>query len=498
MSPNARLQASAKVVAARITFLAIIFAVIFVLAFIAYDGYSRPQPIYSVPGKFLIEPYLQLGRTGDVGDMEIVWATDDKTAKWQLSTSSAPGLWLAADQLSLDQVAIDGVPSFLLYHARLKNILPGLPLTYSIKKENEVAFESKIQAPPLPLESVRMIISGDVANHSRATSAVAKAIHAAKPNIVLIAGDIVYQHGTLSEYFNNFFPVLNAADQDLLGAPLLRTTLCVAAPGNHDTAHGSNGDTRNLNRFPDGLAYYILWKQPLNGPQLKFPGPNIPTPTGSDINRDNFLRAAGESYPGMGMFSFNYANAHWTVLDSNEYVDWENKDLRRWVEQDILKAKDTKWHFVIFHHPAFNSDYHHGNEQRMRVMADVFQKSGVDIVFAGHVHNYQRTYPLSFTPATKVNHMLANGTVPGKVKIDKTFDGVKNTKAKAPIYIITGCGGADLTGKRNAARRELWEPFTAQFFSVHSYSQCDIRGSKLVFQQIDTSGKILDKFELTK
>ena len=44
------------------------------------------------------------------------------------------------------------------------------------------------------------------------------------------------------------------------GAPLLRSVPFIAAPGNHDT------DLNNFQRYPDALAYFLYWDQPLNGP----------------------------------------------------------------------------------------------------------------------------------------------------------------------------------------------------------------------------------------
>ena len=44
-----------------------------------------------------------------------------------------------------------------------------------------------------------------------------------------------------------------------VGAPLLRSVLFIAAPGNHDIAD------RDLDKNPDGLAYFYYWTQPLNG-----------------------------------------------------------------------------------------------------------------------------------------------------------------------------------------------------------------------------------------
>jgi hypothetical protein len=106
----------------------------------------------------------------------------------------------------------------------------------------------------------------------------------------------------------------------------------------------------------------------------------------------------GDTYPRMANFSFDYGNAHWTVLDSNPYVDWTNPELRGWAERDLAAARERTWRFVAFHHPGFNSSKAHLNDQQMRLLADVFEAGGVDVVFSGHVQNYQRTYPLRFTP----------------------------------------------------------------------------------------------------
>ena len=98
----------------------------------------------------------------------------------------------------------------------------------------------------------------------------------------------------------------------------------------------------------------------------------------------------------MANFSFDYGNAHWTVLDSNPYVDWTDPELRAWVERDLAAAKDATWRFVAFHHPPFNSSRAHFGDQRMRVLVDLFEAGRVDVVWSGHVHNYQRTFPLTF------------------------------------------------------------------------------------------------------
>ena len=106
--------------------------------------------------------------------------------------------------------------------------------------------------------------------------------------MVAIAGDIVYNRGLISEYTTKFWPVYNKDDVDTLGAPLMRSIPFVAAVGNHDAS------TRDLDRFPDALAYYHFWDQPLNGPPGKEGAALLPVLVGSDANKKAFYDGAGE------------------------------------------------------------------------------------------------------------------------------------------------------------------------------------------------------------
>jgi acid phosphatase type 7 len=82
----------------------------------------------------------------------------------------------------------------------------------------------------------------------------------------------------------------------------------------------------------------------------------------------------------------------------------------------------------------------------MRVLADVFEAEKVDIVFCGHVHNYQRTFPLHFVPEKRADGkpMRQKELVAGRWSLDKTFDGRSNTRPDGVIYLVTGGGGATL------------------------------------------------------
>ena len=122
----------------------------------------------------------------------------------------------------------------------------------------------------------------------------------------------------------------------------MRSTLFVAAAGNHDIA------SRDLEKTPDGLAYFYYWYQPLNGPTGAEGGPLVAPVPGSESNKKAFLEAAGKAFPLMANFSFDYGNAHWTILDANATVDWTNSQLQEWVANDLASARGANMEICEF------------------------------------------------------------------------------------------------------------------------------------------------------
>lgn len=466
---------------------------------------QRPQ-VKAASETFLIKPYLQMGSrsASPAGDsLALLWAAKEQSSTWTVETrESAASAWTQAPDCSSRPVNIDGVEPFSLYSATLSGLKPGSQVQYRVLRDKSPVFEASAPAGKSARQPYCFDVFGDCACGSPGQKQIAYQVFRSKPDLVVLTGDIVYNYGRLTEYLDHYFPVYNAdrptAD---MGVPLLRSTLFVAAPGNHDIAHGNNRSVRNLDQFPDGLAYFLLWSQPLNGP-IGSPGAaDTPVAEGSTQHLRSFLSAAGKAYPRMANFSFDYGNAHWTVLDADPYMDWTNKDLRSWVEKDLASAKTATWKFVAFHQPGFNSDRKHFEEQRMRLLCDILEKYKVDVVFNGHVHNYQRSLPLRFTVKNQPggSPMASDGTVSGDWCLDKAFDGNKNTSPHGIIYIITGGGGAPLSGANIQNEPERWQPFTAKLIAdQHSFSQCSVDGRTLVIRQVAADGKELDKITITK
>ena len=279
---------------------------------------------------------------------------------------------------------------------------------------------------------------------------------------------------------------------------MLRSIPFYAAPGNHDLLES------DLGRFPDALAYFFYWDPPRNGPVLTPGGPGAPPLKGSSVRQAAFLAAAGPAYPRTTNFSFDRGGIHWTVLDSDPYVDWSDPALLGWLEADLASpaAHVAAWRLVVFHHAPFHSSRDHGDEQEMRVLAPVFEKAGVAIAFSGHVHNYQRSRPLRFVPAAdpRTGKLARPSTrVHGQWTLDRSFDGSSQTQPKGVIYILSGAGGAKLYNTDQHDRPGTWLDFTDRFVSnVHSFTQVDATADRLTLRQISARGEEVDRIVITR
>lgn len=98
-------------------------------------------------------------------------------------------------------------------------------------------------------------------------------------------------------------------------------------------------------------------------------------------------------------YSFDYGNAHFVVLDSNNMGSTDQcKPIIDWLGND-LKNSTKKWKFAVFHHPPYCVNSGHSDDpQRAAIMlADwvpVLENNSVDMVFVGHQEMYMRTFPI--------------------------------------------------------------------------------------------------------
>ena len=88
-------------------------------------------------------------------------------------------------------------------------------------------------------------------------------------------------------------------------------------------------------------------------------------------------------------YSYVRNNVRFIALDSTQ-VDAQQL---RWVESTLRDAKED-WKICYFHHPLYSNAARHGSSVDLRVMLEpLFLKYGVNVVFTGHDHVYERVKP---------------------------------------------------------------------------------------------------------
>ena len=93
---------------------------------------------------------------------------------------------------------------------------------------------------------------------------------------------------------------------------------------------------------------------------------------------------------GRKYYSFKPQNGvRFFAIDTN-YVD--DKQLE-WLDKE-LAASGSDWKIAFFHHPLYSSGATHGSADLQRELLEpTFLKHGVNVVFAGHEHFYERLKP---------------------------------------------------------------------------------------------------------
>jgi 3',5'-cyclic AMP phosphodiesterase CpdA len=448
------------------------------------------HPHHAKAGDLLVPPMVQLGSRTTPGErlVAIVWQTTDSEADYTLVATQ--GGHSLKSEITHRTVNIEGIPAHRVYSAAVTGYADGLAVHYALKSGAATLAQGDFNAPKNERQPYTFAIIGDFGEGNEPEAKVSYQTSLKKPDFVVLTGDMVYGSGRASEYRTNFFPqFLSEVASPKSGSALFGNALTVGIPGNHDILN------RNVEKTPDLQAYFYYWREPLNGPLKQIGEPSSPVLTGPPARIDAIVQASGPNYPVMSNFSFDYGNSHWTCLDANPYVNWSDPKLREWLRQDLASAADKTWRFVAFHQPPFHSSTSHAGEKQMRAVADIFEEGNVDVVFAGHVHNYQRTYPIQVGPkkGAAKEDLLKNDW-----PIDTTFDGKTNTHPKGIIYIVSGAGGASLYEPQFEQDKSKWLPFQQVYSGDFSSSYVSIRGRSFTLVQTNKDGQEVDRFTIEK
>ena len=122
----------------------------------------------------------------------------------------------------------------------------------------------------------------------------------------------------------------------------------------------------------------------------------------------------------------------------------------------LYMSPSIDWIFVFFHVPLYASGGHGKSDALISDLQSIFDNSGVDLIFQGHDHHYER--------------MIVNNI----------------------SYFVLGGGGAEL---------DLFitdNPWMQHVELTHSFGLFEINGKTLTMQGIRVDGFVFDSLTVTK
>ena len=304
---------------------------------------------------FAANPYVYVGRLTATSAI-LAWGTAEGSGK-------ANTIGREAESLGPVEVEI-GSQKHTTQRAwiDIRNLQPDTVYPYSIKVHGAEIGHGILRTWPSEANRLRFFVLGDYGNGESGQYAIARAMDhrlaadpASPPRFVLTTGDNIYG-----------FPLgiytINSGDRDrhwrtrffepyrnLLGSVPFYPSL-----GNHD---GNQSDNKG------DLATYL----------------------------DNFF-FPGDPPSRYYNFSIGGNMAEFFALDSTNITGSANGPSSPqflWLKKSLELSK-ARWKIVYFHHPPYNAGPLHGASLKpLKHWMDLFERTGVQIVFNGHEHNFQ-------------------------------------------------------------------------------------------------------------
>lgn len=215
--------------------------------------------------------------------------------------------------------------------------------------------EFALAPPPAARETVRIAYLADVGTGKNA-SLVVEAIARAKPDLIVIGGDLSYANGAFGPW-NDWFDMME---------PLASTIPAMPAYGNHeDYCTDENGTLRACG--PDANEWHAHFALP-NGDEL--------------------------------YYAFDWGPVRFTVLDTEAYVHREGTHPTSEAEQldfldESLDADDERWDVVVFHRPLRTTNLREGSASD-QARSDIEPRLAhrANLTLASHLHAYERYGPI--------------------------------------------------------------------------------------------------------
>ncbi|KAF5193406.1 Purple acid phosphatase [Thalictrum thalictroides] len=286
--------------------------------------------------------------------------------------------------------------SGIIHHVRLTGLKPGKVYYYRCGDPSIRAMSHLHHFKTMPISDPRsypgrIAVVGDLGLTYNTTSTISH-LSSNKPDLVLLVGDVTYANlyltnGTGSDCYSCSFsqtPIHETYQPrwDYWGRfmePLVSKIPIMVVEGNHEIEEQARNQT---------FAAY----------SSRFAFPSEESGSSSTF-----------------YYSFNAGGIHFIMLGA--YISYnQSGDQYKWLKRDLANVERavTPW-LVASWHPPWYGTYkaHYREAECMRVeMEELLYSYGVDIVFSGHVHAYERTnrvYNYALDPCGPVHITVGDG-----------------------------------------------------------------------------------------
>jgi len=412
-------------------------------------------PVHAAGEVITRGPYLQLGTPSSV---IVRWRTDvPASSEVRFGTTQGSLTGSVSETLFVTEHEIE-----------LTGLFPDTRYYYAVGTHSEILAgddtDHYFDTHPLPgpPAASRIWVLGDSGTANASAMAVRDAYYAFpgsdSTDLILMLGDNAYDHGTDLEY--------QAAVFDMY-PDLLRNTVLWPTVGNHDL-------------YDDGTESWPYYDA---------------------FNMADQAQAGGVVSGTEAYYSFDYKNIHFVVLDSQFADRSPGGDMLTWLTLD-LAATSQYWIVAFWHHPPYTKGGHDSddatNEHRLVEMREnalpILEDYGVDLVMAGHSHNYERSFLVDGFYATPTvapgdGVILDGGPGPYTKPIRQT---VPYTGAgDGAVYLVVGSSGLITPGP-------LDHPLMYAGFNLLGSAVLDVDETTLRSRFLDSTGVVLDDFTIFK
>jgi hypothetical protein len=231
---------------------------------------------------------------------------------------------------------------------------------------------------------VTFAVIGDIGQTIHSISTINNIINEQNISMILHAGDLSYADcdQTLWDSYGEMIE------------PLASYTPWMVSPGNHEIEFNGTDYMNLFTAFEKRyrMPYFkpatfgdVIIKSAIN------PKTGLPFCTPSIFQTEyNF---------GNSFFSFDSGLAH--IIYLNPYTNSNPTSQQyNWLQNNLvsINRNSTPWVIVVMHCPWYSSNINHFSDSQTILMREsmeqLFYDYNVNIVFNGHVHDYERTYPV--------------------------------------------------------------------------------------------------------